>query len=636
MNEDIISHFSHPIPAYSALYHCVDDMIFTKGKYAYKITNIFKDRNGRNKPILNPERLKDKLFREIMKRYNERIDKHLLIHPYYQKLTLDRKDELKLEGYHLITGMSDTVEDYSGTHMIFPRSFVCQRCGDMKMPSKEAWQSFNPNKCQEPNCPGKYEQISLMLFCEDCGNLSNLYYTCAEHGTKSIRLIRGSKDSLRTWQVVCKICYKEKKTKPIDIFRLTCKHKDENKNKVRDDETKYKPLSIKEGGIYSPVVITTIDIQGTESIDLDNLEQILLALHLELFRGTRFFDGDEEFEVVLDDIVERFESYKQKRSRGRFIEECKQKGVKEEEAINRWKAKWKIDVIEETISLVRGQYGDVDLEILNDYFSICGKYVDTNNLKYSYFIEQIPEPRSKLMRKKKYDELKLKYGIKEITYVPQINLISSCIGLIHGVNKFWEDDFVAHFNPIWNGKGTERNMIAYTYPFDTEGILLELDRIKVVNWLIRNKLLDANSPINDTEASELLLKIKKDTKEYVALKTLIHTLSHVLINRSSIYTGLDGDSSSELLFPNSAAILIYGTSNINIGGFAYIFEHSLSDWFNDIEFDMKECTFDLTCIHEKGACFSCLYLPEFVCSEFNAYLDRAVYIGKRRYEFPYW
>ena len=103
-----------------------------------------------------------------------------------------------------------------------------------------------------------------------------------------------------------------------------------------------------------------------------------------------------------------------------------------------------------------------------------------------------------------------------------------------------------------------------------------------------------------------------------------------------MYTGLDSDSCSELIFVNPAAILIYSTSNINIGGFEFVFEHSLNDWFRDVEFEVRECTLDPTCIFENGACFSCLYLPEYVCTEFNHYLDRDVFIGKKRYDVGYW
>jgi hypothetical protein len=87
---------------------------------------------------------------------------------------------------------------------------------------------------------------------------------------------------------------------------------------------------------------------------------------------------------------------------------------------------------------------------------------------------------------------------------------------------------------------------------------------------------------------------------------------------------------------NPAAIMIYSTSNINIGGFQFVFEHSLEDWFREVEFDIEACTFDPACITERGACFSYLYLPEYVCTEFNQFLDRDVFLGRKRYSTGYW
>ena len=49
-----------------------------------------------------------------------------------------------------------------------------------------------------------------------------------------------------------------------------------------------------------------------------------------------------------------------------------------------------------------------------------------------------------------------------------------------------------------------------------------------------------------------------------------------------------------------------------------------------------ECTLDPNCLKEKGACFACLYVPEFVCGYFNKFLDRDVLIGKERYRKGFW
>ena len=227
-------------------------------------------------------------------------------------------------------------------------------------------------------------------------------------------------------------------------------------------------------------------------------------------------------------------------------------------------------------------------------------------------------------------------GIEEITYIPDIHIISSSIGVIKGINKS-DENIVPHFEPHWsNPNRTEFK--AYCYPYITEGIMIDLDKIKIVNWLIDNGFLKQKYPKTKSEAVNILLKLEKtNLQAYYEVEKLIHTFSHVLIRRSSLYTGLDSDSCSELLFPKNGAFLIYSTSNINIGGFLFVFEHSIFDWFNDVKLDINDCIFDPTCIEDEGACFSCLFLPEYVCCNFNEQLDRDVFLGStNRYKKGFW
>jgi hypothetical protein len=471
------------------------------------------------------------------------------------------------------------------------------------------------------------------MFCEDCGKITSLYYRCKEHGDSHLRLDRKQKDSLLTWKVVCQECQKKGKRDLIDIFRFTCSHKDDSNNVISNKkEKKFKPLTIKEGGIYTPVVLTSIDLPPTGEIALDDLEYVLLAIYIEKFKPENF-GLSPDYKVVIDDIVEAYDSYNQKRKKMVFIENLIKKGHTKENAELQWKSQNNIDVIENAIDQLKEIYKNVKLEEVNDYFALRSSL---NIKSYSNYLDLIKDPTMKNIKYINYEKLRHTFGIDEIFYLPDINLVSSCIGLINGINKFYEPDFVPHFNPIWNNQKTKEKMLTYVYPFETEGILIELDRTKVCKWLIENNKLSCMPPKNDNEAKEILLRLEDDSEGYFALSTLLHTLAHTLIRRSSLYTGLDSDSCSELIFANNASILIYATSNVNIGGFAFVFQYSLTNWFNDIKIDISECTLDPACIHETGACFSCLYLPEFVCSGFNKQLDRDVFLAKYRYTSPYW
>ena len=295
-----------------------------------------------------------------------------------------------------------------------------------------------------------------------------------------------------------------------------------------------------------------------------------------------------------------------------------------------------IDKMLHEIEKLKIEFKDFPLEDINDYLVLKGIFSDDqSNVTHFYdYIKSFDEKKANKLEND-YNTLKNSFGIDNISYISDIRLISSAIGINRGINRFYEAGFVPHFEPLWKDRNRE-TFKTYSYPFETEGIIFDLDKVKVVNWLIDNKLLNIEHVNNDEEALDALFHINENTPEYEELKTLLHTFAHVLIRRSSLYTGLDSDSCSELLFVNTASFLIYSTSNINIGGFAFVFENSIFDWFREAKLEVKDCVFDPTCIHETGSCFSCLYLPEYVCSEFNQNLDRDVLIGKKRYLKGFW
>jgi len=603
MAEETLERIKFAFPAYGALYHTIKGLIFMRGDLAHRVTNLFIDENDRNLKINNMGRLKNKLFGQIIRKYNARIDRYKL---GYQKLSDTRNGDLEIIKFKLVEGMEDG--DYSGRYQIFPRAFVCSKCGDYRNLRDKEWEYFNPSKCNNPRCNGKYEQISILMFCDKCGKIRPLSYSCKEHGTGRIRLDRRVEDSLSTWRVVCLDCYEAGAKKPVDIFRFTCNHREGSEIICCEEEGKFKPLTVKEGGVFTPVVITCPDIPYTESIHISDLEYILLGIHLGKF-------NEISDKICMEQIEAYYQSYNNK-----YIREHLPPLIK-----------GYIDIIENTRNELKSKYMEVDLENFNDYYAVRGKGAKT----YDEFINEKDDESERIILRENYLKLKSKYGLMEITYIPEINLVSSCIGIISGINKFYDPGFVPHFNPIWKDFRKKDKMLVYSYPFETEGLLIDLDKIQVCSWLFENELID-NKPKTESEAKEVLLDIKKDTNIYDALKTLLHTLSHLLIRRSSLYTGLESDSCSEFVFVNAAAILIYSTSNINIGGFQFVFEHSLKDWLHDIKFDAEECILDPVCMFESGACFSCMFLQEYVCTEFNHHLDRDAFLGRKRFKVGYW
>lgn len=621
--------------AYNAIFNLTSSSTFMRDGISNKVIVLYNDDNEINLPINNEMRLKSNLYNYLRDMYNNRIKRYNLSLkelPYVPYEDMINIVKLQLKG--------DRDESSSGKYISFPRTFYCEKCGDFIYLGKDSeFENFNPKKCRKPGCNGHYNQFHFVGFCEDCGNIMPCYQGCSDHGLEDMELIRRDKDDLRTWELRCRKCGNTRGFVP------TCYHKDFNGNslltKVKRKRETY-PLNMNDGSIFKSVVRTIVDIPegfkksstGTEP----NPDYILFGLYLQKF--------DEIYnnrKVTLKKVTRDLSTYYE------YIDEDEEE-IEEDGLTKQFERGYQIN---EIIEELEKDYSTSDISEINDYL-ILTRFFDKNKDKNyfipsynEYFESNIDNPEEldldSFEDADDYESFKSDYNISNIIYIPDIHLISASVGRIRGINKFYEEDFVPHFEPHWKNKA-ENKINIYAYPFQTEGLMIDLDKIKIVNWLIDNEKLVINDKLitkkvtSYDEAKEILFNLEWDKEDspYNEVKKLLHTFSHVLISRSSLYTGLDVNSCSEIIFPKSGAFVIYSTSNINIGGFKFVFENSLKDWFNEVELDVNDCIFDPTCIQEKGACFSCLHLPEYVCSEFNEYLDRDVFIGEHRYNTGFW
>ena len=626
--------------AFSAIFNRVPYSTFIRHRLSNKVRLLYNDNNG-NLKINSETRLKKNLYDIIRDMYNGRIKHYGLLfnelpYSYHEDMVhvvkLSVTSEEKKDDDETSGGIS------SGIYETYPRTFYCdnEKCGNFIYVGKDSdFELFNPKKCNK--CNGQYNQFQFVGFCEECGAIIPCKQGCREHHLEDMRLIMGDKDDLTTWKLKCNLCDSD----PIDFVPM-CYHKDyagNSKLKNFKPPKRTFPLNMNDGSVFKSVVKIVIDIPEAfgnyDPCTEPNQDYILFGLYLHKFDNYykkanfnrvnsslstyfKFLDVDEE-EMEDNEILE----FNKGQDINKIIENLQDNySLSDIRDINDYLI----------LSNFFDENANKDLPILsyNDYFMHINKFED--NLDLNSFEDY-----------NDYNSFKNKYNIFNINYIPDIHLIAASIGKINGLNKFYEEDFVPHFEPHWKNK-SEMKIKIITYPFQTEGLMIDLDKIEIVNWLIDNKKLIINDKIitekidSYEEAKEILfnLDVANENSTYYEVKKLLHTFAHILISRSSLYTGLDVNSCSEIIFPKSGAFVIYSTSTVNIGGFKFVFENSLKDWFDKVELDVNECIFDPTCIQEKGACFSCLHLPEYVCTEFNECLDRDVFIGEYRYDIGFW
>jgi len=632
--------------ANNAVYHITKGLIFNRN-IAFQVKFLRKDDNDRSIKVQNEERLKERIFEKIKLNFNRRLNARADPSNYQFKdefikrmiIKNEKKDVFKIQYFHISAGMDDDfdVSEYGGSYEVFPLTFVCKnkKCGDVQYRTRKNIRNFDPNRCLRKGCKGSYEQLSVAMFCEKCGNVRPFYFS---KGDKPVRLFRQVKDSLKTWKI------QAEGEELLDFYRLKCNHKDpydfgpfKQRSEISNaPEQKFKQLTITEGSIFIPRVETNIDIPTTPGIkDMVDLEYLLLAISLNRFQFLRSLDID----VSLEKIQSYFKYYDDENNKElAFKSEPSFIGKSEEEKEELWKKRYLIDKIEPVIDKVKADFENIDLDSLrdiNDFSAIMG-VVGLDKLKstpFTNFISKLKDPVRKSILERDYNNIKNNYHIAEIIHIPSVTLVNTCYGLVHGIDKFYETGFVPHFEPIWiNKSDPNKGFQAYSYTYKTEGIMLILNKIEICKWLSNCGLL-GETP-NPSEIDDFFIRLEGDMEK--AVKVLLHTLSHLLMRNSSVYTGLSLQSYGEKIFPRSASIFIYSTSSINIGGLQFIFEHEIINWFENIKFDIKECTLDPRCLDERGACFSCMYIPEFVCYNFNQLLDRDVFLGKHRFKKGFW
>lgn len=603
--------------AYSVLFNAVNNSIFIRDKVANQVKRLWADKNGTNLSIHNEERLKKIIFNEIMGKYNARIRDHEL---NFQQLASPDISKLNIVKFILID--QDQKNSNSGYYEVFPRTFRCTKCGDYKVLNFEQWENFNPDKCQQKGCDGYYVQVSILGFCETCGNVDTVRNPCPEHGYEYLQLIQPDKESPASWKLKCRKC-----GKILNFRSYPCNHI--NKRVYGDtpvsnnDSTPYELINVRRGGLFQSCVKTTVDVP--ENNDSEFIDEIIMGIYLNSFEDFNLRVGKEI--RMIHRFLDGLKKYPTKEDREDAIDFM---GISEDffskgEQLKDKLMQIRVDVEEYSLSEVN------DYLILKQLLNFSNDNPSTTNISLNSSFNSYYD-----VSEEEYESFKEDFGIDDITYIPDMQLISTSYGSIKGINKFYDPDFTPHFEPHWKNTKEREEFDVYSYPFETEGIMFDLDKLKLVNWLLDTYHPSWNHFVSEDEAKAYLFNLKENDEEFKALFKLIHTFSHILIKRSSLYTGLNADSCSELLFPKSGAFMIYSTSNINIGGFAFVFEHSLFDWFNEIKLDIQDCLFDPSCINEEGACFSCMHLPEYVCCNFNKLLDRDVFMGNYRFNTGFW
>lgn len=239
-----------------------------------------------------------------------------------------------------------------------------------------------------------------------------------------------------------------------------------------------------------------------------------------------------------------------------------------------------------------------------------------------------------------FDSIARKYGIAGTKVCGDIPFVMCSYGYTREKSQYENGVQLRAFKEEKPGK---KNV--YATKLRTEGVLFEFDRIRIIEWLIKNGWLSSEDAPDTSSEMEVkawfvnnihlgaITTFNEIDLEGESLTScvygLIHSLSHLLIKAAAELCGLNKDSISEYIFPGIPAVMVYcqNSQGFNLGALFNVFEAYFDKWIGNAAKKAEKCVFDPICIERYKACTGCLFLNEVSCQHFNQDLNRRLVIG---------
>ncbi|MEW1906176.1 hypothetical protein [Streptomyces sp. NPDC086147] len=186
--------------------------------------------------------------------------------------------------------------------------------------------------------------------------------------------------------------------------------------------------------------------------------------------------------------------------------------------------------------------------------------------------------------------------------------------------------------------GRDSKFPMYGVRTETEGLLFELDKLAVVQWLADSGVVENPGLSTQEDAQRWIFQFGDPVLDVFnapenpiskAILGLVHSMAHRMMKALATRCGLNVDSLGEYLFPANCAFLVYANtrSNFTLGGLEHVYRYDLVDALSELDAETR-CVFDPPCRRDfGGACAACLHLSEVACARFNTVLNRNLLFG---------
>lgn len=499
---------------------------------------------------------------------------------------------------------------------ISPLTFYCKLCNKVYQFSSEE-EYLKRSYCTNPECHHvELAQFRQIYFCK-CGYATDRHNPrCPEHGYQYVKWYGG-------YEFICTKC---KKSIPMQIKCPVCG--DVLRPKVALDPAQF--------FVFSISLIDLIDEKLESFIsETEYGSYITLAYWLGLVKK------DELDEIIKNGIVSDSEEYQKVYDKmyqnmlplGDVVAAQAAKIAADQQCGNRFN-----DLVNDLKAKIFNSKGDLSsiAERILEY-DLVTRLEDVSDLSSAVQVARILNTNA---NPEQYAQIAKRYGIKSARVCDRIPFISCSYGYTR-VESEWKEGVQLH--ALREEKNGRKNI--YATKLNTEGVLFEFDRQKIIKWLLSNEIIDGDESPNIDSEEEIKIWFLNHIKPSLIhpfspidetasnvtyyVYRLIHSLSHLLLRAAADIGGLGKDSLSEYIFPGIPAVLIYcqNSQGFNLGSLFNTFEAYFDKWMNKAYKNAQKCIFDPMCIEQKKACTGCLFVNEVSCQHFNKDLDRALVVG---------
>ena len=230
-------------------------------------------------------------------------------------------------------------------------------------------------------------------------------------------------------------------------------------------------------------------------------------------------------------------------------------------------------------------------------------------------------------------------GISNVQVSNEIEIINCCYGYTRKISDPSSAKKYLRLKAFDKYRNSNKNLV-YSSKLETEGILFEIDRKKIIEWLLINNI------IKEEQVPDLLdeYSVKRwfaenvhgdlvstfgqiDSSEIITATvfSLLHTMAHMFIKTAGELCGLSANSLTEIILVETTSIFIYPQTvqGISLGAISSLFETSYFEFLHQTFINSKSCVFDPICTDRDDTCCSvCTILSDTSCKHFNSNLGR--------------